>query len=63
VRLGPICRMDSGGLAWQTLSLARMLQPARVLLVDRRPFNGQDVQQHPARFAEFETHDQQRLPH
>jgi glycosyltransferase involved in cell wall biosynthesis len=54
VKLGLICRMDCGGLAWQTLSLARMLWPTKVLLIDSRSFNGHEVQQFPERFADFD---------
>ena len=54
MRLGVVCRMDCGGLAWQSLALARMLQPDRVMLIDSRPFNGPSVQQYPERFNGFE---------
>jgi hypothetical protein len=54
VRLGLIARIDSGGLAWQTLALARMLRPDKVMLIDSRPFNGSGVQQHPERFNGYE---------
>jgi glycosyltransferase involved in cell wall biosynthesis len=55
VTLGLVARMDQQGLAFQSLALARMLNPARVLLVDSRPFNGAGVAQHPERFAGYET--------
>jgi hypothetical protein len=55
VKLGMVARMDSGGLAWQSLALARMLRPARVLLVDSRPFNGAAVKQHPERSADYDS--------
>jgi hypothetical protein len=54
VRLGLIARIDSGGLAWQSLALARMLRPVKMMLIDSRPFNGPNVQQYPERFAGFE---------
>jgi hypothetical protein len=54
VRLGLLARTDSGGLAWQSLVLARMLWPAKVMLIDSRPFNGSGVQQHPERFDGYE---------
>jgi glycosyltransferase involved in cell wall biosynthesis len=47
--------MDQQGLAFQSLALARMLNPARVLLIDSRAFNGADVKQHPERFAAYES--------
>jgi hypothetical protein len=55
MKLGMVARMDSGGLAWQSLALARMLRPARVLLVDSRAFNGASVKQHPERFDEYDS--------
>jgi hypothetical protein len=54
LRLGVIARTDHGGLAWQTHSLARMLDPDKVLLIDSRPFNGQNVKQCPERFADYD---------
>jgi hypothetical protein len=55
VTLGLVARMDSGGLAWQSLALARMLRPTKVLLIDSRPFNGAGVKQYPERFAEYDS--------
>lgn len=54
MRLGILARMDQGGLAWQTSALVRMLSPAKVMLIDSRPFNGPDVKQYPERFDRYE---------
>ena len=54
MKLGLIARMDHGGLAWQSHSLARMLNPDKILLIDSRPFNGPEVKQCPERFAGYE---------
>lgn len=54
MRLGIVARMDQGGLAWQSLALARMLGPAKVRLIDSRPFNGAGVKQYPERFDGYE---------
>jgi glycosyltransferase involved in cell wall biosynthesis len=54
IALGLLARTDQGGLAWQSLALARMLQPAKVMLIDSRPFNGPSVQQYPERFEGYE---------
>ena len=62
MKLGLIARMDHGGLAWQSHSLARMLNPDKILLIDSRPFNGPDVKQCPERFDGYEQHDHRRLP-
>jgi glycosyltransferase involved in cell wall biosynthesis len=53
VRLGIVVRADDGGLAWQTAAHCRMLHPAKILIIDSRPFNGPDVKQHPERFANY----------
>jgi hypothetical protein len=58
MRLGAIARMDQGGLSWQTLAITRMLTPARVMVVDSRPFNGSSVKQFPER---FDGYDQMRV--
>ena len=54
ITLGIIARVDQGGLAFQSLNLARMLRPAKVMLIDSRPFNGQHVKQYPERFDGYE---------
>jgi glycosyltransferase involved in cell wall biosynthesis len=53
--LGLVARMDQQGLAFQSHNLARILQPAKVLLVDSRPFNGPNVRQYPERLAVYGT--------
>jgi glycosyltransferase involved in cell wall biosynthesis len=53
--LGVVVRADDGGLAFQTAALCRMLQPARVLIIDSRAFNGAGVKQHPERFAAYDS--------
>lgn len=53
MNLGVVARTDSGGLAWQSLALTRMLQPSKVMLIDSRPFNGQHVKQYPERFDAY----------
>ena len=53
--LGVVVRADDGGLAWQSFALCRMLQPARVLIIDSRAFNGVGVKQHPERFAGYDS--------
>ena len=53
MRLGLIARVDSGGLAWQSLALTRMLRPAKVMIIDSRPFNGASVKQYPGRFEGY----------
>jgi glycosyltransferase involved in cell wall biosynthesis len=55
VTLGLVARMDQQGLAFQSLALARMLNPSRVLLIDSRAFNGSGVRQHPERFAAYDS--------
>jgi len=32
-----------------------MLRPAKVLIIDSRPFNGASVKQHPERFDEYDS--------
>lgn len=68
MKLGLITRMDKSGLGQgQTLRLARLLNPDRVLLIDSTSFNGS--KQHPEWYAGFEgmitygfpTDDQVRL--
>jgi glycosyltransferase involved in cell wall biosynthesis len=53
--LGVVVRADDGGLAWQTSALCRMLEPARVLIIDSRAFNGAGVKQHQERFAAYDS--------
>ena len=48
---GMVVRADSGGLGWQTLALARMLEPDRLLIIDSTPFN--NAEQHFERFDRF----------
>jgi len=53
--LGVVVRADNGGLAFQTAALCRMLQPAKVLIIDSRAFNGAGLKQHPERFAAYDS--------
>jgi glycosyltransferase involved in cell wall biosynthesis len=55
VTLGLVARMDQQGLAFQSLALARMLDPAKAMIIDSRPFNGPNVAQHPERFAGYDS--------
>lgn len=55
MRCGIVARIDSGGLAWQTFALTRMLQPSKVMLINSHLFNGSDVKQYPERFDGYNT--------
>ncbi len=39
-KIGAICRSDSSGLGVQTLRLARLLNPDKIMLIDSTSFNG-----------------------
>jgi glycosyltransferase involved in cell wall biosynthesis len=52
MRLGIIARSDNTGLGNQTRNLVNMLKPAKILLIDSRPFN--QNQQHPEWYKEYE---------
>jgi len=49
---GMVVRADSGGLAWQTFALARMLQPDRLMIIDSTSFNN-GAKQYFERFESF----------
>lgn len=49
-RLAIICRSDYSGLAFQTRELVKLLDPAKILLIDSTPFNGRE--QHPEWYDE-----------
>jgi glycosyltransferase involved in cell wall biosynthesis len=53
VKLGMICRADKSGLGQgQTLRLARLLKPDKIMLIDSTPFNG--AQQFPEWYAGYD---------
>lgn len=53
-RLGMICRMDKSGLGQgQTLRLARLLNPSKIMLIDSTYFNGNE--QHPEWYSGYAT--------
>jgi hypothetical protein len=53
MKLGLIVRSDNTGLGNQTLELAKMLRPLKILIIDSSPFNGN--KQHPEKFQEFNS--------
>lgn len=50
-KIGILVRCDKSGLGSQTLRLARLLNPAKVMIIDSTPFNGND--QHPMWFKDW----------
>ena len=50
-KLGLIARSDNTGLGNQTLNLARLLNPDKIMLIDSTSFNGNT--QHPEKYANY----------
>lgn len=50
---GIIVRMDKSGLGIQTLRLARMLKPDKLMIINSKPFN--DNEQHPEWYKNYES--------
>jgi len=55
MRIGLIARADDTGLGNQSLELAKMLNPSRVLIVDSSTWNNGDFQIHPEWYSQWNT--------
>lgn len=60
MRLGLVARCDKTGLGIQTLNLARMLNPSKILLINSEPFNGNE--QHPEWYSNYNVQHSNGFP-